>query len=39
VVFTLRDREAMTYIRPITARYKHHREIEHYEEENPGLSE
>jgi uncharacterized DUF497 family protein len=39
VAFTLRDREAMTYIRPISARYMYRREIEHYEEENPGLSE
>ena len=39
LVFTLREREGKRYIRPISARYMHRREIEHYEEENPDLSE
>jgi uncharacterized DUF497 family protein len=37
VVFTRRKREGRTYIRPISARYMHKKEIEHYEKENPGL--
>ena len=33
VCFTLRQREGKTYIRPISARYMHRKEIEHYEKE------
>jgi uncharacterized DUF497 family protein len=38
LVFTLRERDGKTYIRPISARYMHRREVESYEKENPGLS-
>jgi uncharacterized DUF497 family protein len=38
LVFTLRERYGKTYIRPISARYMHRREIESYEKENPRLS-
>lgn len=31
IVFTLRTREGARYIRPISARYMHQKEIEHYE--------
>ncbi len=37
LAFTLRRRGAKTFIRPISARYMHRTEIEHYEKENPGL--
>ena len=37
LVFTLRERNAKTYVRPISARYMHRKEIEHYEKENPDL--
>ena len=37
VVFTIREREDKSYIRPISARYMHRAEIENYEEENPDL--
>ena len=37
VVFAIREKEGKSYIRPISARYMHRREIEHYEKENPGL--
>jgi hypothetical protein len=33
VVFTLRIRGSATFIRPISARYMHRREIEHYEKQ------
>ena len=33
VVFTLREQEGKTYIRPISARYMHKREVAHYEKE------
>ncbi|HEX5325592.1 MAG TPA: BrnT family toxin [Acetobacteraceae bacterium] len=33
IVFTLRRRTEGTLIRPISARYMHRKEIEHYEEE------
>ncbi len=33
VVFTLRTREAKTFLRPVSARYMHRREIKAYEEE------
>lgn len=35
VAFTLRASE--TFIRPISARYMHRKEIAHYEKENPDL--
>jgi uncharacterized DUF497 family protein len=31
VSFTLRQREGKTYIRPVSARYMHRKEVEHYE--------
>jgi len=39
VLFTIRAKEDKSYIRPISARYMHRREVEHYEEEkeNPDL--
>lgn len=37
LVFTLRERDGSTFIRPISARYMHKQEIEHYEKENPDL--
>jgi uncharacterized DUF497 family protein len=35
VVFTIRSRSGLNYIRPISARYMHREEIEAYEKENP----
>jgi hypothetical protein len=37
VVFTLRKHNGQTFIRPISARYMHRKEIDHYEKENPNL--
>lgn len=44
LVFTIRERHGERFIRPISARYMHQKEIEHYEreiehheEENPDL--
>ncbi len=37
LVFTLRERGGQRFIRPISARYMHQKEIDSYEEENPGL--
>lgn len=37
VVFTIRERLGKRYIRPISARYMHRREIEQYEKANPDL--
>ncbi|MGD0154014.1 MAG: BrnT family toxin [Thermacetogeniaceae bacterium] len=37
VVFTLRKHGEDTFIRPISARYMHKKEVTAYEEENPGL--
>jgi uncharacterized protein len=37
LVFTIREREGRRFIRPISARYMHRKEIRHYEEENPGF--
>ena len=37
LVFTLRRKGDEQLIRPISARYMHKKEIEAYEEENPGL--
>jgi hypothetical protein len=39
LVFTLRERQGKTYLRPISARYMHRREVQHYEEESPDLSQ
>jgi len=33
IVFTLRKRGDETFIRPVSARYMHGKEVEHYEEE------
>ena len=35
VVFTLREKEGEKYIRPISARYMHKKEVDYYEKENP----
>ena len=37
LIFTIRERDGGKYIRPISARFMHRREIEHYEKENPDL--
>ncbi len=37
LVFTIREHEGERYIRPVSARYMHEKEIESYEEENPYL--
>jgi uncharacterized protein len=37
LIYTLRRRDGKTYIRPISARYMHKKEIEHHEKENPDL--
>jgi uncharacterized DUF497 family protein len=37
VVFTIRATDGKSYIRPISARYMHRKEIESYEKENPNL--
>ena len=34
LVFTIRERNGESYIRPISARYMHRKEIESYEKEN-----
>ncbi len=34
LVFTIRERDDGRYIRPISARYMHKKEIEYYEKEN-----
>jgi uncharacterized DUF497 family protein len=39
LVFTIRTISGERYIRPISARYMHRREVKAYEEENPGLSD
>ncbi len=33
IVFTLRKQDAVTLIRPLSARYMHRKEVEHYEKE------
>ena len=38
LVFTIRERNGERFIRPISARYMHRKEVAHYEKENPGLS-
>lgn len=35
--FTLRERDGQTFIRPISARYMHRKEIDAYQKENPDL--
>jgi hypothetical protein len=37
LVFTIRKRAGRHFIRPISARYMHKKEVKHYEEENPDL--
>lgn len=37
LVFTIREKHGKQYIRPISARYMHKKEVRHYEEENPGF--
>ena len=37
LVYTLRRRNGQTFIRPISARYMHRKEIDHYEKENPSV--
>ena len=37
LVFTIRTRKSERTIRPISARYMHRKEVEHYEKENPKL--
>jgi len=36
-VFTIREKQGKQYIRPISARYMHSKEVEHYEKENPDV--
>ena len=38
VVFTLRARRGKTFIRPISARYMHGKEMDHYEKETATLA-
>jgi uncharacterized DUF497 family protein len=37
LVFTIREKQGKRYIRPISARYMHRKEVEHYGKENPDL--
>lgn len=37
VVFTIRERDGRKYIRPISARYMHQKEVDSYEKDNPDL--
>lgn len=37
LVFTIREKQGNRYIRPISARYMHKKEVKHYEKENPDL--
>ena len=37
VVFTIRTRDGRHFIRPISARYMHRKEVASYEKENPDL--
>jgi uncharacterized DUF497 family protein len=39
LAFTIREKKGKQYIRPITARYMHRKEVQHYEKENPNLQE
>jgi uncharacterized protein len=38
-VFTIREKNGKRYIRPISARYMHRKEVQHYEKENPSLQD
>ena len=37
LVFTIRELAGKRFIRPVSARYMHRKEIKHYEEENPDV--
>jgi uncharacterized DUF497 family protein len=37
LVFTIRERAGKRFIRPVSARHMHRKEIKHYEEENPDV--
>jgi uncharacterized protein len=37
LVFTVRERKGKRYIPPISARYMHTKEVQHYEKENPNI--
>lgn len=37
LVFTIREKKGKSHIRPISARYMHRKEVQHYEKENPDL--
>ena len=37
LVFTIREIGGKRFIRPVSARYMHRKEIEHYEKENPDV--
>ena len=39
LAFTLRQSDGQTLVRPISARFMHRKEVEHYEEENPDLED
>lgn len=39
LVFTLRERNGEVFVRPISARYMHQKEVKAYEEEIPEISE
>lgn len=39
LIFTIRERNGAQYVRPISARFMHNKEVQHYEKENPGLSQ
>jgi uncharacterized DUF497 family protein len=35
IAFTFRERDGARYLRPISARYMHRKEVEHYDQANP----
>lgn len=37
LVFTIREHKEKQYIRPISARYMHRKEMRHFEKENPDI--
>lgn len=37
LVFTIRERGGKRFIRPVSARYMHRKEVRNYEEENPDV--
>ena len=37
LVFAVREKEGGRYLRPISARYMHAKEVMHYEKENPDV--